>query len=104
MLLLSQWANIPNEDYEAIFAEQTDPVEHLRRIQAVYDGAFQEALRVWNRLPLSQWETTKLLGRDLPEWLDLRESLINFRKALRKAKKIPKKVKNVENQPSDVSE
>jgi hypothetical protein len=105
MLLLSQWANIPADDYVALFVPPTDPnkaIEHSNRANAVYDGSFQEALKVWNRLPLAQWETTKLLGRDLPEWIDLKESLIAFRRELRKIRRVPKKANNAETQSPEV--
>jgi hypothetical protein len=98
MMLLARWAKIEPEDYEKIFTREIEAIE------AVYSNEFAMAKKVWDRLPEQQWETTKLLGRDLPEWADLKVVLINFRKALRKlySKKKVKK-QDVESQPEDVS-
>lgn len=98
MTLLSQWAKIEPEDYEKIFTKE----DNLEAIQAVYTNEFAEAKRVWDRLPEQQWETTKAIGRDLPEWADLKEVLISFRKALKKFLTKKRKVKDVEGEPEKV--
>ena len=106
MEFFSRWANIPAEDYVTIMTAPTDPIkasEHYNRALKVYNNEYVAVRRVWDRLPLVQWETTKAIGRDLPEWTDLREVLINFRKAIRKIKRMPKKViPNAEVKSSEV--
>ena len=109
MQLLSQWANIPAEDYVTLLTppigDSKKVAEHFSRVETVYLSSFQEVLRIWSKLPVGQWETVKAIGRDMPEWQDLREALITFRKALRKVRRIPKKVKNeaIEGQSPEVS-
>jgi hypothetical protein len=97
MRLLSEWAQIKTEDYDKLMLPPNDhhkALAHEKNVQAVYDGPFQALLLVWNKLPLDQWETTRAIGRDMPEWLDLRAALIEFRKAIRNVRKSPRKKKN----------
>ena len=97
MALLAKWAKLPEDDYGLImtpYEETGKAAGQFERARLVLENEFAAAKKVWDRLPQLQWETTAVIGRDLPEWADLREVLINFRKAVRKIRKLPKKVVN----------
>lgn len=98
MLKLSQWAKIDPEKFEKLFLVPTDVTNqdlHFQRLNEIYDQELHDLLDTWNSLSEAQWETTRVIGRDMPEWAELSAKLVTFRQALMGVKKFPKKIKPV---------
>ncbi len=106
MAKLAAWAIIPTEKYDKLFIVPKDPVNqniHFNNLNDVYTTEFEDLLDTWDSLPEHQWENTRVVGRDLPEWKELILKLKNFRTALMRVRKFPKKLKPVQqvtNNPS----
>ena len=106
MALLAEWSKLSQADFDFICTPPLKESEkHHEKLHAVFVGQFAAALVVWNKLPKTQWENTRATSRDLPEWKDLVEVLIPFRKALKKVRRLPKKeTSDAESKTSEVSE
>jgi len=80
-----KWAKVNKRIFELRFridedSTQKELKDQLGRLKAIQKGDFADLLKVWNKLPESQWELTFQQDmRHLLEYKDLRKALLKFK-------------------------